>query len=523
MRVLLVDDDVEMLESLRRMTLALGPEWEVAGLAEDGVEALELLRTQPVDILVTDITMLEMDGLELIEKARDHRPELRSLLITCHEDFQYAQEGIQLGVEDYLLKYTLTQAKFHQALTRVEEKIEKARRQQSSLQHLSTEVYKNREHFRENLIHMVMNAPTADIAPLVLRAPLYGIDLPQGPFTVTAVFPVPRAGESRRPDDEALVSYAVMNVAQELIDFAPSFAFRLQGRIYLLLWNTDGDPAWRGRLADRLAQLRRHFDERFDTRLCAVAGVKKTGFSGLEKELAKLEGLWNDCFYGPEVLLEENAAGLSFLNEPVPGRELTALQEVLFDLPRLCQRFEAACQRIAAARYAPARARAFLEEFITQLQIVLKYSGRWLPAAPVDGGTFAVCREQVQALLEILRKACFWQPGKRPGRDVQQVVEHVNAHLNTELSLESAAELVHKNSSYLSRQFKKETGLSFSEFVIRQRIQKATYLLEHTDLTVERVAAEVGVASGPYFSTFFKRETGRSPGEVRRAQSGAPN
>ncbi len=517
MNVLLVDDDVEMLESMRRMTQALGPQWHVAGLAEDGVEALELLRSTPVDILVTDITMMDMDGLELIAKAREFCPQLHSLLITCHEDFGYAQEGIQLGVEDYLIKYTLTAPKFHQALCRVREKIEKTQRQQASLTHLSTEVYQNREHFRENLIHTALHAPAA-IGPLAARAPLYGFALPPDRFTVTAVFLGPRA-DGWRHGEEALAEYAVMNMAEELIEFASSFAFRLEGHVYLLLWEQEKDPAWRAKLADRLARLRKNFRENFKTELCAVAGTRGVGFAQLGETLRGLDSLRERCFYGDSVLLEEAARRLTFRDEPVPARYLAALQDHLFDVPQLRTAFAEVCAALAQARFAPGRVRAFFEEWMAQLQAVAQCSGHWLPRRPVTGSTFAACRGQVEALLAALEEACFWQPGKRPGPDVQQAAAYVNANLSAELSLESAAALVHKNSSYFSRQFKKETGLSFSEFVIRQRIRKATYLLEHTELTVEQVAAEVGVANSQYFSTFYKRETGRSPGEVRRQRA----
>lgn len=513
MNVLLVDDDVEMLESMRRMTQALGPDWRVAGLAEDGVEALELLRRTPVDILVTDITMMDMDGLELIAQARELCPRLRSLLITCHEDFGYAQEGIQLGVEDYLIKYTLTAPRFHQALCRVRKKIEKAQRQEASLTHLSTEVYQNREHFRESLIHTALHAPAA-VAPLAARAPLYGFALPQDLFTVTAAFLGPRAGGWQH-GEEALAEYAVMNMAEELIEFAPSFAFRLEGHVYLMLWELEADPAWRAKLADRLGRLRENFQKNFKMELYAVAGTRKVGFAQLGETLRELDGLQERCFYGDSILLEEEARRLVFRDEPVPARCLAALQDHLFDVPRLQAAFAEVCGTVAQARFAPGRVRAFFEEWMAQLQAVAQCSGHWLPRQPVTGGTFAACREQVEALLAALQEACFWQPGKRPGADVRQAAAYVNANLAAELSLESAAALVHKNSSYFSRQFKKETGLSFSEFVIRQRIRKATYLLEHTELTVEQVAAEVGVPNSQYFSTFYKRETGRSPGEVR--------
>lgn len=519
MNVLLVDDDIEMLESMRRMVVNAGEGWEIAGVAEDGVEALALLREKQPDILVTDITMVQMDGLELIEKAKAGHPELHSILITCHEDFSYAKEGIELGVEDYLVKYTLTEPGFHKALERAREKIEKRREQRDSLRHLSAEVYKNREHFRENLIRTVLHAPAADIAALVARAPLYGIDLPPDRFTITGVY-VSGIPAKRRVPDVPLLCYAVMNIASELIDFCRCFTFRYGEHVVLLLWGTQEKPEWRGRLKRRLRELRNYFSANFKVSLHAVCGCREITFAGLGRELEHLDGLRDCYFYGDAAVLEEDPQRTAPKEEPVPPQKLAALREHLFDIPHMKRLLERQCAELCAARYDPAQVRRFFDEVITELQFVAQYTGRWMPREPVSGDSLEECCGQVFACLDHLEESCFWRPGKRPGKEILQVAEHVNANLKEDLSLESVAALAHKSSGYLSRQFKKETGLSFSEFLIRQRVRKATYLLEHTDLPVERISEEVGIGNSRYFFTFFKRETGLSPGDLRRQKSG---
>lgn len=518
MKVLLVDDDIEMLEFLRRLTENAGEDWTVAGLAEDGVEALELLKQTPVDILVTDITMVDMDGLELIAQARECCPGLRSLLITCHEDFQYAQEGIQLGVEDYLLKHTLTEKKYHQALERVKEKIQHTRRQKDSFNNLSSEVYKNREHFRENLISTVLQAPAADIQPLVSKAPLYGIDLPQGLFTVTGIFMVDDSTGQQRGEELNLLSYAVMNIAQELIEFASIFSFRYEGHIYLLVWNAEQIPTWRRQLKERLEKLRELFQNSFRRQLCAIVGNHPVTFMQLGATLGNLGALRDCYFYDQGVHLEE-AIRCGSLSDPVDPALMESLKDHLFDIHKLKERFGQACELICHRRYAPVKVHAFFDEFVSELRMVARYTGQWLPHSPLHADTFSDCCKPVMAMLDFLEQSQFWQSGKHPGKDVMEVVEYINANLQEDISLGGAAEVVHKNSSYLSRQFKKETGYSFSEFVIRQRIQKATYLLQHTDLPAEQISGEIGISNSQYFFTFFKRETGRSPGDLRKTKN----
>ena len=102
--VLLVDDEPSVLTGLRYVI-----DWdeygvEIAGTASNGTQALELLRELPVDILITDIQMPQMGGLELLQQVRAQNMDLRCIILTGYDDFKYVKKAAQLGIENYLLK-----------------------------------------------------------------------------------------------------------------------------------------------------------------------------------------------------------------------------------------------------------------------------------------------------------------------------------------------------------------------------------------------------------------------------------
>lgn len=97
-------------------------------------------------------------------------------------------------------------------------------------------------------------------------------------------------------------------------------------------------------------------------------------------------------------------------------------------------------------------------------------------------------------------------------QDIHEVAQYVSDHLDSELSLKKVASVIYKNSSYLSRLFKRETGLNFSEYLIQKRVEKATWLLEQTAMSIEDIALSIGVANPQYFYKFFKRKTGKAQG-----------
>lgn len=109
-RVLLVDDEKIARTGLRTVFDWKGHGYEVVGEAANGAKAMKWVESRDIDILITDIAMPVMDGLELTRAARELCPWVQVLLLSCHSNFIYVREGIRLGASDYILKPTLTES-----------------------------------------------------------------------------------------------------------------------------------------------------------------------------------------------------------------------------------------------------------------------------------------------------------------------------------------------------------------------------------------------------------------------------
>lgn len=103
---------------------------------------------------------------------------------------------------------------------------------------------------------------------------------------------------------------------------------------------------------------------------------------------------------------------------------------------------------------------------------------------------------------------------------IDQVKTYISHHLAEDLSRETLARQFFINPNYLSRLFKKETGISLQDYLLQERIKKARFLLETTQLSVSEVHEQSGFSHSSYFSKIFKRETGMTPLEYRRALQG---
>jgi YesN/AraC family two-component response regulator len=104
LKVLLVEDEAKIRDGLAAMIEAVSGGFSVAGQTSDGKEALSWLKTNSVDIVITDIRMGEMNGLELLARLRQLFPKLPVIVVSGYSDFEYAKEAIRHGVVDYLLK-----------------------------------------------------------------------------------------------------------------------------------------------------------------------------------------------------------------------------------------------------------------------------------------------------------------------------------------------------------------------------------------------------------------------------------
>jgi two-component system response regulator YesN len=104
--VLLVDDDVAVLQFLRMMVNWEDHHLQLCGTCTNAYDALEICRESMPDLIVTDIGMPGMDGMALIEAVKEISQRPRFVILSCHDDFRYAKQAVQLGVEDYILKET---------------------------------------------------------------------------------------------------------------------------------------------------------------------------------------------------------------------------------------------------------------------------------------------------------------------------------------------------------------------------------------------------------------------------------
>jgi two-component system, response regulator YesN len=224
-QVLIADDEPIIREGIRDAVdwEALG--MEVAAEAEDGEEALELALSRPIDIMLVDMNMPFMDGIGLMKRMKEERPECRFVIITGHDEFAYAQEAIRLGVKDYILKPVNADHLFR-VLGSVRDELNDRHIQENYLKKASEQIEKNipllRERFCLEWMHDLLDEEEA-------LEQLEFLGLPPSKPTRIGIARWPEMTAPQplmKESDRQLYLFAIENIITELFHPEPCVLFR---------------------------------------------------------------------------------------------------------------------------------------------------------------------------------------------------------------------------------------------------------------------------------------------------------
>ncbi len=487
---LFVDDEKAVLDNL--LSNIAWNDFGVSSIltASDGKEALKEMEAHPVDLLITDIRMPHMDGLELLGIVRVRYPETRCIVLTAYGEFEYARQALSLGVENYLLK------PFQQS--ELEDTVEKA------LDNLYLHRRNTENLFRENLLLRWVKG-TIESEELAERAGLLNINTFQSCYCAVCLYKLGKGCSSRAfrsafqqflPhgseihalwDDaghyvmivgsSALQESSLLEAARKAIADL-HYQDLMVAAIGTVVLSSD-DLAESYRTANRILDIMDHSDHS-----CPVLTQSLCANTRNDSLVRKLL----DAFHIEGVEERETSYQklTSWLLAQYSDQDvlLTALSHSLIQLFR----------------------QEFPEKSGIQEQIYHRVSRFSPPAENFEGA--------VRDLLEyscLLFRYCFEQLSPV----IRHAVDYIHAHYSEGLSIKEFCVKYKMNTAYLGFLFRKETGMFFNNYLTQYRICSAILLLQETDRHIGDIAADVGFSSTSYFISCFKKQTGLSPIKFR--------
>ena len=525
-------DERGIIELIKNLIDPSRVQTEVVGEAENGVDAYNLIVDKRPDVVITDIRMPGMTGIELIEKVSQAGLGVTFVVISGYRDFEYAQSALRFGAVDYLLK-PIKQNDLNNLLVELNDKKENSVAREVKVQSLQEELAISMELLRKNALWDLLSGD-----PARLRTGLAAIEantffhFGPGKFCV-ALVKIDCASEAnlQYPSDsievimgkfirklepdcfeaeyvcERTMGYLVFNYApgkhlpleqkqQYLLDLLRSDAYKY---VFFDITVALGQEEWElARIADSGRTALEALHHRIDLGCGGILnynGLAKR-YDGQEREpvlddparkkLRKcLENLSQPdtraAIHGLIADYLRNHEGKAFglyqyceeLLRNVNAIVLELLEEPIFESPRYRENIEN-CTTVA--------------------------------------GLERVCQDYAAAILE----TCIAKKANQEYRPIRLIKQFVQEHYAEPITLEDIARVVHFNPVYISTVFKKETGMSFSGYLTDVRLEEAKKLLKTTSLNVAEVARTVGYNDVRHFSKLFIKTVGIKPVEFRK-------
>ncbi|TCL71572.1 two-component system response regulator YesN [Hydrogenispora ethanolica] len=531
LKVIIVDDEYLVRDLLKNCI-----DWNrygmiIAGEAASAPEALELIERETPDILFTDICMPCMDGLEFSALAIERHPPLKVVVLTGHEEFEYAQRSIKVGVSDFLLK-PINDEEIAKVAARLQDTIARERNRQDEYCRLKEQLTEHLPYLREKFFNeLILNPASAGGNDLRSKLTYYGIELAGDNLQVAVLesMDLDRTANSWEEDRLVLAMQGMELVRQTLAEHPFDHCFFDNSQRVVILHSEAGFDLNELCEAIKTAALRR------------LTGAFCIGIGGAYQGLEHICHSYKEACFALryKVLLGKNQLIHYSDLHVAEEREwhFQSEQSELFEFYLKAGLSEKALDLIEdfyqplshAQNVALAPIRVIAANLVSWVLNVL--TGQGINLADIfedtlqpyqDVFTIDTLPEMKDYLKQLTLRsiaAVHSAQNRKVNKLTAKIQEYLLVHYPcSNLSLAGVAKEFYLNPSYLSRIFKQTVGQSFVEFLTQIRMEKAIKMLKETDLKVYQIAERVGIGDPHYFSICFKKYTGMSVNDFRKKQ-----
>ncbi|WP_182914163.1 response regulator [Paenibacillus sp. 1011MAR3C5] len=518
-KLLIVDDEKNIRIGLKAMIERELPGRYAITFAVNGADALERLKEQAIDLLITDIRMPVMDGIELINQLQEMEGKPEVMILSGHDDFQYAREAMRCEVRMYLLK-PIVREELVEALTMLEETLVKKETISHQFKQISEQM---KEHIETQFNYVFLRS---DLEAGEIEERLGKLELPDldGGYQL-ALLKWPDADQRSRDQGQKLAFLDL--VLKRLGNQAEALTLRFMNRHGHLIVLT-GDPELFSAIEELIQQ--------------QVEMRVKMGASKWMDRLAQV----NEAYEQAERALKYT---LFYKHSVSLGYEGLEGRESHYELP--IASIKKISNMLGTDREADVMG---LFKEVVDLRIVMKYDISYMEGISrafndlVFDQVFNVYGEESVEILKLYKSVAdlysFWdfqdyyhhvetlikkldlyvgnmKNIHNDNREMNKAIQYIHENYYNELNMAMVSNYISMNYSYFSQAFKEYTNESFVNYLKKIRIGKAKELLASTNLKVHEIGERAGFENAKHFHRVFRELEGVSPNEFRQKEQSA--
>lgn len=514
--------------------------FEIVGEAEDGETGLQMAKELRPDLVMTDISMPRMDGLELIKALKKELPAAKVLVLSCHKDYEYVREAMQhYGALDYLLKIKLKPDELRDVMLRARETIEKEKKKTGEYLDLQWQMNSNAYDLKGKLFNDLLEVGSPIPVDILDKLKLMKIRL-EDALCIPVCFLLDHYQElheaKNRRSGVRLLNFSLLNICAEVIENSGckgEFFHRRDSEFGMILAFTGPDRTEAGAKVLHLCrQLQSNYKMFLNVSVSFGIGKAFEGIKEFSRAYQTASDAAGERFYrgwggickASEIIAYSGK--LYFDAERERALRLALEERKKKETRQLIHEMLVCIEREKAS--SPFKVMEELREILNIFSSHIRnYSSNLKELKDSNG------RDPYNSLshCETLEEVVFWFDEfveryfgfldslriSKYSREVNRALEYIAVNYTEDIGLQEMAALLHLNESYFSFAFKKETGQNFTDYLNGIRIEKAKEYLRRPDISVSDVWEKVGYSSLSYFSRVFKQVTAMGPLEYKKA------
>ena len=528
-RVLVVDDEPMSLRGVSRLIVDSG-DFEVL-MAESGQEALSKMERYRVDILVSDIEMPGISGLELLTKVKERWPFAKVIMLTAYDDFTYIQTSMRQGADAYVLKSD-GDAAIISALQKCADEIDKELEDKAVIEENSRAADNLLPFLQNSRLLSILEWMDKETAAAAISEARLDFDVREKTMLVYVSI-----GGNRNLDNSSRKFFAmerVIGVAEHhLSSHVKCFHATYDDQSIMFLLQPKSEAQSISSAYSYIKGMLEIIQEQVYKTLHLSLGIIYDNFAEYDdlhnrsdrlhllmsmlprkdEDRALVDSLFlSESLLSPgktnveETLVQEFKFAISSANKD----EVSGIIENVFSSDELCHTSD----MIA------------IWHILSGILVEMYSNGHWEELINDKEGFVSLCSYQgIKRTHDVFLRLALnlidleeKEESGRKGQLISAINNYISLNLHGSLSLSEIADCFHMNPSYLSRFYKQETGLNISDFIMSQRIRKAKKLLERPEFKINEIAQLSGFESSSYFSRAFRKSEGLSPQEWRDAK-----
>jgi two-component system response regulator YesN len=526
-RVIIIDDEEIVREGMRRLV-----PWEKLGLtlvatAEDGVTGLEKIKEYEPHIVLLDINMPRKNGLVLAEEITKTYPDMKIIILTGYDEFDYARTALRLGVADYVLK-PITKKELIALLEKITSNLERQNQQIQETTLLKKQMVKSkkllREQFVSELIRGEINLEKAkkrcESLDIPVDSKLYGF------FLIEADKMIEKESGIADKANQELTLFAIENMTEEILN---------EKKCGFICWTQEQIGVVYYGQADKEKINYQMLMEELRQQIEAVLNVTVTiGAGQLVEDLTQLKLAYESAkdAIGERFFIEGDKIIYGQSREKVKSldvmKRMTWEQELIESIKT--QNIRQTLDKIGEDMKILGLERSLMNDVWEMLALTLLkrflsmeigLHEKIIRGVSIDE-TIKNCKtcEAIKVWIENLYEQCkiFIEQETTPTKTYKNLIQSfIESHYQvSDLSMKMVCDTIHISPSHFSNIFKKEFGTTFIQYLTEFRMNQAAYLITHTALKTYEISEKVGYNDPHYFGAAFKKYFKITPSQYKK-------